>query len=121
MPDKERSPMEEVALAFYYHAAVMIKEGKSRKEIIKDLTSKGVSDETAENMLNKIDQSRANVARQHGYRNAFIGAGVLIFMLIPLFGIGIAKVTGASFVLAIIFFACGVFILGRGIMQITGL
>lgn len=121
MPDQERSQMEEVALAFYFHAATMIKEGKSRQEILKDLTSKGVSPETAENMLNKIEQSRINVARRSGYRNTFIGAVIIIFMLIPLFGIGIVKVTGTAFLMAILILACGIFALGRGIMQITGL
>lgn len=121
MSDKERSPLEEAALAFYYHAATMIKEGKSRKEIIKDLTSKGVRRSTAENMLDKLDISRANVARRSGYRNAFIGSVVTILMLLALLGIGFVQATGTSFVMAIIFLGCGIFILGRGIMQITGL
>jgi uncharacterized membrane protein len=119
--DKERSPLEEAALAFYYHAATMIKEGKSRKDILKDLTSKGVSRETAENMLDKLEQSRVNVAQRSGYRNTFIGVVLIIMMIPPLFGIGIVKVAGVSFVSALIFMACGVFALGRGIMQITGL
>lgn len=121
MTDKERSPLEEAALAFYYHAATMIKEGKSRKDILKDLTSKGVGRETAENMLDKLEKSRANVARRSGYRNAFVGIVIIVMMLLPLFGIGIAKVAGVSFSLAIILLACGVLVLGRGIMQITGL
>jgi len=121
MSDENQSPMEQVALAFYFHAATMIKEGKSRKEILKDLTSKGVSLETAENMLHKLEQSRANVARRSGYRNAFLGTVLILLMLIPLFGVGIAKVTGFMFLLAIIILTAGFLTLGRGIMQITGL
>lgn len=121
MADKEHSSLEEAALAFYYHAAKMIKEGKSRKDIIKDLTSKGVSQKTAENMLDKLDQSRVNVAKRSGYRNAFVGVVIIIMMILPLFGIGIAKVVGTSFTIAIILLGCGIFALGRGIMQITGL
>jgi hypothetical protein len=119
--EKNSSSMEQVALAFYFHAATMIKEGKSRKEILKDLTSKGVSLETAENMLDKIELSRANVARRSGYRNAFIGTVLIGLMLIPLLGIGILQVTGAMFFVAIIILSCGIFAFGRGIMQITGL
>lgn len=121
MSDKNPSHMEQVALAFYFHAANMIKEGKSRKEILKDLTSKGVSLETAENMLDKLEQSRANVARRSGYRNAFIGTVLIILMLIPIFGIGIVQVTGAAYILAMVILAGGIFVFGRGIMQITGL
>lgn len=121
MTDQERSPLEEAALAFYFHAATMIKEGKSRKDILKDLTSKGVSQETAESMLEKLEQSRVNVAKRSGYRNAFIGIVLIIFMILPLFGIGISQATGVTFALALVFLACGVFALGRGIMQITGL
>lgn len=119
MTNKDRSQMEQVALAFYFHAATMIKAGKSRKEILKDLTSKGVSLETAQTMLDKLDQSRANVARRNGYRNAFIGGVLIALMMMPI--LGLIEVTGATFFVAIILLSCGIFAFLRGIMQITGL
>lgn len=121
MSDQDSSPMETAALALYYHAAQMIKAGQSRDDIITELISKGINRDTAENMLVKLNQSRTNVTRQTGYRNAFIGAVLIVLMLLPIFGIFVPKVVGTSLTIALAIIGCGIFALGRGLMQIIGL
>lgn len=121
MSDQDRSAMENAALALYYHAAQMIKDGKSNEDILEDLISKGVSRETAATMLEKLNQSRANVAKQSGYRNAAIGMVLVVLASLPVFGIGIAQASGVPLGIAFLLMGCGIYALGRGIMQITGL
>jgi hypothetical protein len=115
------NPMEEAALALYYHAAQLIKQGKSREAIITELMSKGINRETAERMLAKLDVSRANVARKSGYRNLGLGALVIVLSLVPLFGITGTQAEGWQFVAAIVLLGLGILQAGRGIMQITGM
>jgi hypothetical protein len=119
--EQDRTPMENAALALYYHAAQLIKAGKSRDEIITELTSKGINRDTAENMLNKLDKSRANVARQHGLRNMALGGAVSVLAALPLLGILVPAVTGTAFGVAVLLLGIGLFILGRGILQIIGI
>ena len=121
MSEQDRTPMENAALALYYHAAQMIKAGKSREEIITELTSKGINRDTVENMLTKLDQSRANVARRSGYRNAAFGGVLTIFALLPILGIFIPQVTGVAFTVAAILLVIGLFVLVRGVLQIIGI
>jgi len=121
MSDQERSPLENAALALYYHVAQMIKAGKSREDIITELVRQGVNRETAESMLDRLDKSRAKVARQNGYRNAFIGIVVTTMGLLPIAGILVPRAEGGTLFAAVIILGCGVFALGRGLMQITGL
>lgn len=121
MSDQDRSTMENAALALYYHAAQMIKEGKSDEEVLQDLVSKGVNPETAANMLKKLNESRSNVAQRRGYRNVFSGAVLIILMIFPVFGIGMQQVYDVTLGIALLIMGCGIFVLGRGIMQITGL
>ena len=121
MSDQNSSPMETAALALYYHAAQMIKEGKSRETIVNDLVSKGIQRATAENMLDKLNQSRANVARQRGYWNTLLGIGLIVLALLPILGIFIPKLVGVMLIVPLLILACGVFLLGRGLMQVTGL
>jgi uncharacterized membrane protein len=113
--------METAALAVYYHAAQMIKAGKSREEIITDLIEKGISRETANNMLDKLDESRANVARNRGYRNLFLGVVLIVLMILPIFGLIVPQVTGTALGVAVLILGCGFFAAVRGIMQIIGL
>jgi hypothetical protein len=121
MSDQNPSPMEAAALALYYHAAQLIKEGKSREEVVDDLVSKGVQRATAENMLDKLNQSRANVARQRGYRNILFAIGLILVALLPLLGIMMPKLVGVTLIIPLLMLAYGIFLLGRGLMQIIGL
>lgn len=117
---KDRSPMEEAALALYYHAAEMIKAGKNRQEIEQHLIeNKGLKPETARLMLDKLDVSRANVARRSGYRNLIMGILLILAVLIMFF-------TGTqeslpSLVLELVLALFGARLILRGGLQITGL
>lgn len=121
MSENQRSPMEDAAIALYYHVAQRIKEGKSRQDIMSELTQLGIQPQTAEAMLNKLDESRANVARRNGYRNALMGAVISGLALLPIFGIGIAAAQGPALALAVFILGGGLIVLIRGLMQITGL
>jgi hypothetical protein len=121
MSQEPPNPMEEAALALYYHAAQLIKQGKSREAIITELMSKGINRETAEKMLAKLDVSRANVARKSGYRNLGLGTIVIVLSVIPLFGLTGTQAQGWQFAAAILLLAIGILQAGRGIMQITGM
>jgi hypothetical protein len=114
-------PLEEAAMALYYHAAQLIKQGKPRESIISELMSKGINRETAERMLAKLDVSRANVARKSGYRNLFIGLIAIVLCVIPLFGLLGNQAEGWQFWALIIVLGIGIIQAGRGILQITGL
>jgi hypothetical protein len=114
-------PMEEAALALYYHAAQLIKQGKPREDIVTELMSKGINRETAEKMLAKLDVSRANVARKSGIRNLFIGLIVIVLCVIPLFGLLGNQAEGWQFWALIVVLGIGIIQAGRGILQITGL
>jgi len=119
--EKNRTPMEDAALALYYHAAQLIKEGRSQDAIVRELVKRGVSSETARKMLAKLEQSQVNVAQRSGYRNVLIGTTLMLLMLIPLFGIGVDPVAGTYLSITILFLGGGLFALGRGILQILGL
>ena len=121
MSDQNRTAMENAALALYYHAAQMIKEGKSDEEVLEDLVSKGVNPETAASMLEKLNESRANVAQRRGYRNVFIGIVLIVLMIFPISGIGVPQVFEVMLGIALLIMGYGIYTLGRGIMQITGL
>lgn len=116
-----QADLKNAALALYYYAAERIKEGKSRAAVIDDLIAKGVSRETAETMLDKLDESRANVARQSGYRNTAFGIAIVGMLALPLFGVFVPQVTGILQIVVLLLMAIGVYFLIRGIMQILGL
>ncbi|MEL6309521.1 MAG: hypothetical protein AAFV98_19930 [Chloroflexota bacterium] len=118
---QQDTDMKNAALALYYYAAERIKEGKSRAAVIDDLMQKGIGREIAENMLDKLDESRTNVTRQYGYRNAVFGGVMLVLFGLPLLGIFVPQVTGIVQFIVILLVAVGVFFLARGIMQIVGL
>lgn len=118
---ENRTDLENAALALYYYAAELIKEGKSEKEVISTLIDRGVTRETAETMLERLNVSRANVARRSGYRNALFGGALVILTVLPLFGIFVEQPVGFSQILTILLLAVGVVMLGRGLMQIFGI
>jgi hypothetical protein len=113
-------PMEKAALALYYYAAELIKQGMPREDIVNALIAKGINRETAERMLAKLDVSRANVARRAGYRNLFLGGIAVLLSILPLFGIAGPPAEGFSFWVAIAVLAIGLIQAGRGILQIMG-
>lgn len=122
MSEKKHNPMEDVALALYYHVARRIKEGKSHELIVEELVEQGISAETAQNMLRKLDQSRSNVAQRNGYRNAGVGVVLIPLMIFLIGGFGIIEpVAGLRLGLVVIMLAGGVFLLGRGLLQIMRL
>lgn len=116
----KRTSMENAAMALYIHAARLIKEGKSRKEIKKQLKSQGVSDEVADIVLRRIAESQANVARRAGYRNLLLGGLMIVLALALLVGVVSDPATGAAAGALLLLLAAGVFAMGRGLMQIKG-
>lgn len=123
MSQQDRSPMEQAALALYFHAAQMIKEGKTREQIERHLIhDKGVSPKTAKIMLDKLNDSRANVARKLGWRNAVTGAFVVAASLLIIFGVlSGERATGVSLAVCIVLLMIGGWFVLRGTMQITGM
>ncbi len=122
--NKQETVMQQAAIALYYHAAQMIKAGKSREEIERHLIhDKGIKPQTARNMLDKLNESRANVARRAGYRNIIMAVLVLMLGITILTGIG-GDGSGATgirqFVAMLIIVAGGMFGV-RALMQIFGL
>lgn len=119
--DPNLSGMEQVAYALYYHAAEMIKAGKSREEIVEALVQKGVKQQTARNMLDKLGDARVLVARRAGRRNVALGLIIAVLGLSLVLGAFGPALTGVSLIIAwaAVIFGSGWLI--RGMMQITGL
>lgn len=117
---EERSDMETAALALYYYAAELMKEGKTREQIIFTLVERGVSRDAAETILQRLDASVENVQRRRGYRELVFGLVISIFALMPLFGIFVERVQGISLFVTLIVLTAGLVIIGRGLMQVLG-
>lgn len=117
MSQKERSPMENAALAVYYHAAQLIKEGRSRDEIVRQLMKQGLSYDTAMTVLDKLATSQVNVARRSGKRNILLGGAIIFFSIVLLLGIGVQQVAGIVLIPVLIILLAGLYVLGRGILQ----
>lgn len=119
MTDNPQQAMEQLALALYYRAAEMMKEGKSGEEIVQWLIEKGVRPATAERMLARLQVSRRNVTHRAGRYN--VVAGVLICAL----GLAIAGdviLVPTSTLLRIVSLLAvipGVYIILRGTLQLT--
>ena len=116
-----RSDLENAALALYYYAAELVKEGKSSEEVVNILVQRGLTRESAETIMQRLNVSRDNIARRSGYRSIVFGAIIIVLMLLPLFGIFVPKATGVSVMALIIVMAAGIVIVGRGLMQVFGL
>lgn len=120
-PEKERSPMEDAVLGLYVHAAQRIKDGATYAEIEQELIEMGLKPETAKTLLARLDESRENVTRRNGYRNAFIGGVVTVIALSLSFGVFGAVNDVAVQVMLFVILLCGVYALVRGTMQIMNL
>lgn len=118
---ENRSDLENAALALYYYAAELVKEGKTSKEVIDILVQRGITRESAETIMQRLNVSRDNVARRSGYRSIAFGLIMVVLMLMPLFGIFLPEATGVSVIALIIVMAVGIVIAGRGLMQVFGL
>ncbi|MGJ3239303.1 MAG: hypothetical protein ACFE0Q_11400 [Anaerolineae bacterium] len=115
---KQRDDGENLAMAFYVYAAQLIKEGKSRQQVIDTLMERGISHENAETIVTRLNQSRDNVTRRSGYRHLAFGSAIILLSLLPLFGVFVEPVTGFSAIVAIIVLASGVLIAWRGVMRV---
>lgn len=119
--NEERTPMEQAAIALYFHAAQMIKEGLSEEEVIENLTNQGVSRETAEMMMRRIETSRDNVTKRFGTRNVISGAVVTALGLLLWFGPFDVATDILRQSVGFIIFGIGSFVLVRGLLQVSGL
>lgn len=119
--DEGRSDMENAVLGLYLHAAQRIKAGATYDEIERELIEMGLKPDTAQTLLARLDESRGNVARRSGYRNALVGAVAAVGALSLAFGAfgPVDHVIVQAVLFAILL--TGVYWLVRGIMQIVGL
>ena len=117
---EEQERLEKAALALYYHAAQMHKAGRSDEDIIADLGSKGVQAATAQRMLDRLRQSRQNVARKGGQRLMLMGAFNLLLGLGLLLGMFGPLANTAVLALAWIAVGLGFGMFVRGMVQVIG-
>ncbi|GEM_PF-2890557 len=117
----EKSPLEATALALYYQAAVLIKEGKTDEDVIAELGKLGIPPETAQMMLDRINVSRRNVEKVSGRRN--LGAGIVTVLITCslLFGWFGVQITGIGGVLVLLLLCGGLYLVWRGLLQLTNL
>lgn len=113
-----RNDLENVAMALYVYAAQLIKEGKSHQEIIDILMQRGLSRESAETIMMRLNESRDNVTRRSGYITIVFGAIVVMTSLFPLFGVVVERVEGFSMMIAFLLMAVGIVIIGRGLTKV---
>lgn len=113
-----QTDLEKMAMALYYYAAELIKEGKSKKEIIDILIERGVSRESAETIMSRLNESRDNVTRRSGYLSIAFGTIIAVISLLPLYGIFVEKVEGFSVIIAFILLFAGFLIAGRGLLKV---
>lgn len=106
---------KEFALALYYHIAEMIKAGRTHAEIEAALVKQGMPLATAQQMLARLEASRAKVTRRNGRRNILIGAGIALLGLLLSSG-----VLGPTSSTAAHLFAWGL-VLGGSIWLLRGL
>lgn len=119
MQKPERTPMETVALAVYYHAAQLLQDGKTHAEIETQLMQQGLSQERAQMILRRLEQSRRSITRRRGWRQISMGGVLIVLLLIPLFGIGVPVVTGYPVSIVLILLVFGLYVLGRGLFLIA--
>lgn len=112
------SNLEEMAMALYVYSAQLVKEGKTREQIIKNLMARGVSRQSAETIMTRLNESRNNVTRRSAI--PYLGFGLLLTILsaLPLFGIIMPQVEGIGTGIAILLMAIGVVIFGRGFLKL---
>ena len=113
----EESNLENMAMALYVYAAQLVKEGKTRQQIIDNLMERGVSRESAETIMTRLNESRNNVTRRSAYYYLGFGIVLIILSLLPLFGIVVQQVDGIGTAIAILLMAIGVVILIRGVLK----
>lgn len=110
--------LEKVAMALYVYAAQLVKEGKTKDQIINTLMQRGVSRTSAETIMTRLNESRDNVTRRSGYVNLVFGAIVIMLSLFPLFGVVVPQANAIGTVLAILVMAIGIVIVGRGMLKV---
>ena len=118
MSENNEKAMEQLAMALYYSAATMMKDGKSHEEIVQWLIQKGVKPDTAERMMVKLQQSRVNVTRRSGQRKVVAGILLCGIGLILTTGIVFPDITEIGRLLAALSILPGGYLLLRGIQQI---
>lgn len=114
------SSMENMAMALYVHAAELIKAGKSRKEIKKQLMAQGITADTAETILTRLAESQVNVARKAGYRNALAGAFIIVMSVLLLTGVITLSSGLLGSIVTVGLLLAGIYFAGRGVLQING-
>lgn len=114
-----KTPMEEAALAMYYHVAQQLKAGKTQEDIITELEAKGIKRETAHIMLERLAQSQRNVEARDGKRNVAIGMCISLISGGLAFGwLGLPYDGGLPVLPALAGLGIGLYWLARGALQI---
>ncbi len=65
---------EEVVQGVYEHAANLMMEGKSRREIVDDLMEKGLDEQSASAVVTNLKQMRKEAGVGQGRKNMLFGA-----------------------------------------------
>lgn len=122
MSTPPNDPMQDLALALYYRVAELMKNGKTRDQIITELGLQGVNRETVEMMLGRLKQSQRNVEKRRGRLNVVVGLvliGIAGGMIFGWFGIPLAN--SLAVIPAYVALAIGGYWLVRGVFQVMGL
>jgi len=115
---EQHENLEQVAMALYVYAAQLIKEGKSSEQVIEILKERGLTQEAAETIMTRLNESRDNVTKRGGYVQILFGAFVTVLGALPLFGVLVEQAEGLSTIIAILVMAIGIVIIGRGVLKV---
>ncbi|MEO1286489.1 MAG: hypothetical protein AAFV93_01870 [Chloroflexota bacterium] len=113
----DETNLEQMAMALYVYAAELVKEGKSRQQIIDNLMERGVSRQSAETIMTRLNESRNNVTRRSAIYHLVFGIALIVLSTLPLLGIIVPQADTIGTGLAIIIMAIGVVITGRGTLK----
>lgn len=112
--------VKDAALAVYYHAAQLLKAGRSPQEVEALLVEQGIKPETARKMLTKLGTAQIKVARRMGGRNVAFGAALMLLGLLLVTGVTSGRpAEGLSAILGWLSVVIGAAWCARGAWQYT--
>jgi len=114
-------PYQDLALALYYRVAELVKDGKTRDQIIYEMGLKGVRRDTVERMLERLAQSQRSVQRQRGWRHLVLGGVITTAALGLTFGLfGFAPANALAIFPTLVGLGVGGYWVVRGIFEVAG-
>jgi hypothetical protein len=108
-------------LALYYRVAELVKDGKTRDQIIYEMGLKGVRRDTVERMLERLAQSQRSVQRQQGWRHLALGGAITLMALGLTFGLfGFAPANALAIFPTLVGLGIGGYWIVRGVFEVVG-